>query len=620
MRACTHKRRLGWLLVVAIGLPLAGCPDQPADEAPADDPQESAQPADTLREVAPAAEPAPVTVDVDHDREWSQFVSGFIHGYFEHNPAEAVDAGKHEYDGQLPDWSEAGLGAHAQWLRAQRSQAESFPDAELSDAHRFQKRYLQSVIEESLFWMVEADWPSRNPFWYLRSLGPSIYVTREYAPLEERIRAYTRYAENLPRALAQMRANLDTPLPRTYVETAHGILSGMATYFQDSVAEVFAPVADEDLRAAFDEANAGAIEAIEETLAWFEQQRGEATGDFALESRLYRRMLEVSEGVDIGLDRLREIAAQDLERNLAAARASCAEFAPEAPLEECFDRLKADKPQQGPVQAARDQLADLKRFLLEHDLVRIPGDEDAMVDEAPPYRRFNLAYIEIPGPYEKNLPSVYYIAPPDPDWDEDDRQAYIPGEMPLLFVTIHEVWPGHFLHFLHANRAESVFGRLFQDYAYTEGWAHYAEEMMWEAGYGDGDPEVYLGQLSNALLRNVRFMCSLGLHTGGMSVDECIGLFREKAFQDPGNARQQAYRGTFDPGYYNYTLGKLMIRTLREDWTAERGGREAWKAFHDEFLSYGGPPVPLVREAMLGKDDDGELIRVPDVESVQATP
>lgn len=198
------------------------------------------------------------------------------------------------------------------------------------------------------------------------------------------------------------------------------------------------------------------------------------------------------------------------------------------------------------------------------------------------------------------MPSVYYIAPPDPAWSKADQDAYTPGKAMLLFTSAHEVWPGHFVQFLHANRSPSEFGRLFVDYAYSEGWAHYTEEMMWEAGLGDGAPETHIGQLSEALLRNVRYLCAIGMHTHGMTVSSCETMFREQAFQDPGSARQQAARGTYDPAYLNYTMGKLMIRKLRADWTAHHGGRSGWRAFHDRFLSYGGPPIPLVREQMLG--------------------
>jgi uncharacterized protein (DUF885 family) len=240
-------------------------------------------------------------------------------------------------------------------------------------------------------------------------------------------------------------------------------------------------------------------------------------------------------------------------------------------------------------------------------VVSIPGPEQARVAEAPPYRRWNAAYISIPGPYEKNLPSTYYIAPPDPAWTPKEQNDYIPGKADLLFISVHEVWPGHFLQFLHANRARSKLGRIFTSYAFAEGWAHYGEEMMWEVGLNDGDPATHVGQILNALLRDARYLSAIGLHTGGMTVAESEALFRDKAFQDAGNARQQAARGTFDPGYGNYTLGKLMIRKLRDDWTATRGGRAAWQAFHDELLSHGSPPLPVVRKVMLGPDSGPPL-------------
>jgi uncharacterized protein (DUF885 family) len=278
----------------------------------------------------------------------------------------------------------------------------------------------------------------------------------------------------------------------------------------------------------------------------------------------------------------------------------CGRFAPGQSLPQCIAKMNSRKPPKGPVHAAQAQLDTLERFLREKNLVSIPGTEEALVRESPPHQRFNSAYIDIPGPYEKGLPSIYYIAPPDPSWSPEERAAYVPGTADLLFTSIHEIWPGHFLQFLHSNRAKSKFGQVFVGYAFAEGWAHYTEEMMWEAGLGNGDPEIHIGQLSNALLRNVRYLSSIGLHTKGMSVAESERMFREQGLQDPGNARQQAARGTYDPAYLNYTLGKLMIRDLREDWTRERGARQAWREFHDRFLSFGGPPIPLVRRAMAG--------------------
>jgi uncharacterized protein (DUF885 family) len=234
-------------------------------------------------------------------------------------------------------------------------------------------------------------------------------------------------------------------------------------------------------------------------------------------------------------------------------------------------------------------------------VVSIPSDERAKVDEAPAYRRWNAAYIEIPGPYEHGLPSIYYIAPPDPRWSAADRAAYVQGRATLTFTTVHEVWPGHFLQFLHEHRAPSRVLQLFSTGGFTEGWAHYAEELMWEDGLGNGDPVLHVGQLTDALLRDCRYLSAIGLHARGMTVEASEKMFREQCFQNPGSARQQAARGTFDPGYLNYTLGKLMIRKLRDDWTKTRGGKKAWREFNDRFLSYGAPPVPVVRAMMMGE-------------------
>lgn len=553
---------------------------------------------------ATAKSAAPKKID---DAAWQARIDTFIRGWFQRNPPAAASAGKHEYDGKLPDWSTAGLKANAAWLHAQRDAFAAIPDSALSDRQKFQRAYLLAVIDGQLFWLEDADFPHRNPAFYADSISPSMYLTRPYAPLPQRMAAFVQYEENLPAAVAQIRANLKTPLPVSYIDYGVGFFGGLATYFRDDVPKAFAEVKDTALQARFNAANGKAIAAMGSLSNWIKAQKPQATQDFALGPARFSRMLHATELVDIPLDRLKAVAESDLARNTAALKAACAQFAPGATLAACVDKVEADKPAGGAVEGARKQLAGLRQFIVDQDLVTIPGPEQAKVEEAPPFNRWNFAYIEIPGPYEKNLPSVYYIAPPDPAWPKAEQDAYLPGKDVLLFTSAHEVWPGHFLQFLHANRSDWIFGRLFVGYAYAEGWAHYCEEMMYDAGVAGATPEVHIGQLSEALLRDVRFISAIGLHTGGMSVAQSQQMFREQAFQDPGNARQQAARGTYDPAYLNYTLGKLMIMQLREDWTAMHGGRKAWKAFHDQFLSYGGPPIPLVRAQMLGGKPEAVL-------------
>jgi uncharacterized protein (DUF885 family) len=539
---------------------------------------------------------------------WDAFVERFVADYFAANPDFAVNAGKHEFDGQLPDWSEDGLRKEIARLHAARDQALAFSDDELDKKQRFERDYLVSRIDRDLFWLEVADRPHNNPTFYSDALDPDVYVSREYAPLAVRLKAYTAYAKNVPRALEQIKANLKTPLAKPMVKIGRKTIGGLADFYADDVPAIFAAVEDEPLQADFRAANDAAIRAVRQFDAWLAEQETRATGEFALGAEKFGLMLKMTEGVDIPLGRLEVIAKVDLERNLNTLRQACEKFAPGKSVKECMALAEKNKVAGGnPVDAANEQLSGLREFVIKHQIVSIPGTEQCKVAQAPPYKAWNFAYINIPGAYENNLPSIYYISPPDPTWSKEVRDAYVPTKGSLLSTSVHEAYPGHFLQYLHAHRAPSLIGRLFGGYAFSEGWAHYAEEMMQEAGLGAGDPELHIGQLQDALLRNVRFLSSIGLHTQGMTIEQSKSMFRELAFQDEGNAEQQAVRGTFDPAYLNYTLGKLMIRKLRDDWTTSRGGRAAWKDFHDEFLRYGGPPIPLIRREMLGSDDDGSL-------------
>jgi len=541
---------------------------------------------------------------------WDEFVATVIDDYYRQNPESAADAGLHQYDGQMSDLSMASIEAYADWIDSVLAEAASYTDLEGIEA--FERDYLSANLSGSLFWLRDSEFLTKNPLAYSGAIGVSVYVDREYAPLEQRMRAYTQYMEQLPGMLKQMKENLQPPLPAPYVEMGFRIFSGMVEYLSTTVPGIFASVEDEQLQRQFKAANDAAVEAIQQSADWLDGLKVTATDDYALGEERFLKMLRTGQGVDVTLAELKAAGQRDLDRNLAMLHEACAEFAPGASTTDCVGRVGANKPPEGAVGGARRQLPMLKKFVIDNNIASIPGIEDALVDEAPPHRRFNFAYINIPGPFETGLPSTYYIAPPNPEWSEEDQLAYIPGETDLLATSVHEVWPGHFLQFLHSNRTENNVGQHFGTYTFSEGWAHYTEQMMVDAGLGDGDPEVRIGQLLNALLRNVRYLSAIGLHTEGMTVEESQAMFEEKAFQDFGNASQQAYRGTYDPGYLNYTLGKLMINKLRSDWTTGKGGQEAWGKFHDQFLSYGVPPIPLIREQMLGDDYDGDEALLPD--------
>jgi uncharacterized protein (DUF885 family) len=534
--------------------------------------------------------------------DWAGFVNNFIEASFKANPGFAVGQGRHEYDGQVGDLSEAGISAEVARLKNAIADAQAYGDDKLDAQQRYQRDYLIAVAKGQLFWIDPegADQLHNNPAAYLGAFDPSVYVTVPYASKEQRLKSYIKFLQTIPTTSERMRANIKTPMATSFVDYGKSAFGGFVEYYPGDGMAAWKGVGTSEDQQALKTATDNAVNAMKDVAAWVESQRAASKPNFALGKARFQRMLADTEMVTIPVDQLEQIGRADLAANQKLLTEACARYAAGQTIEACMAKMSANKPQGGAVAGARAQLAGLKQFIIDHDIVTIPGPEEAKVEEAPPYNRQNFAYINIPGPYEKGLPSVYYIAPADPSWPKAEQDAFVPGQADLLFTSVHEVWPGHFLNFLHANRSKDIFGRIFVGYAFAEGWAHYTEEMMRVKGVGGGTDETLIGQLSNALLRDCRFLSAIGMHTGSMTQAQSYDLFQKQCYQDAGNARQQAARGTYDPAYLNYTMGKLMIRKLRDDWSASRGGEKGWKAFHDQFLSYGGPPIPLVRQQMMG--------------------
>jgi hypothetical protein len=582
----SHKLQLAWIGCLLTGL--VGChPSAPA----------------TPQAASPATPNAVA--------QWGQQRDLFIEDYFRANPFFAVKSGRHEFDGRMPDLSAAGIAHEIDRLHAARSEIDAVDPDALPSAQRFERDYVLGVIDSDLFWMEKARAPFLNPHWYLDAIDPDVYLSRNYAPLDVRMKAYIGYARAIPHIAADIRANLRTPLPKSFVELSVAVFGGFADFYKNDVPPIFAAVQDPDLQKQLADADAAAIQAMIALKDRFAAERRTATDQFAIGKDMLEAMLSDTERVTVPIEQIEAVGRVDLERNLAALKAECDRYLPKGTIKACIAKMEANKPAGGAVAAARAQLVLLKEFVAKNQVVSIPTTEEALVAEAPPYNRRNMAFIQIPGPYERGVASTYNIAPPDPKWTPAEQAAYVPGNAALMFVSAHEVWPGHFLQFLHSNNNPSKVEGLWVGYAFAEGWAHYCEEMMIEVGFGRGDPEMHIAQIKYALWRDVRLLSAIGLHTHGMTQAESEKMFREQAYLDPGNARQQAARGTYDPAYLNYTLGKLMIRKLRADWvTQQLAGKTAtpaeehqlWHDFHDKFLSYGGPAIPRVRAEMLGEE------------------
>lgn len=535
---------------------------------------------------------------------FAELADSLVAGWFEHDPATGVYLGLHQYDGRLPDVTPQGFARAHQFAARAIAELEAIAEQRLSPRQQVERETLLVAFRSARFELDELRAPWRDPRYYLGSLALTNYVSRDYAPLEQRARAVAALAQAAPAYLEQANANLARALPRPWLETAISQARGAVRFVRDDVPPLLSPIEAENLRATLRAALAGMAAALETYAEALTARLPEAGDDFALGEKRFLRMLRETQGIEIELAQLEKIFAADLARNQAALAAAAAALDPQASVAEVVARVLAEKPAAEEVLAlATRQSEAMREAVLRLELASIPSDDEVEVVETPPFMRYNSAFLSAAGPFEKKpLPSFYYISPPDPSWSEADQRAYLPGEKDLLFTSVHETWPGHFLQSLHEKRIESRVLRAFGTTATSEGWAHYAEELMWEAGVWD-DPAVHVGQLLNALLRNARCLSAIGLHVRGMTVAESEQLFREVAFLDPGNAQQQAYRGTFDPMYLIYTLGKLAIQKMRADWRAQiesGGGSYRHRDFHDAMLSYGVAPLPAIRRALLG--------------------
>ena len=596
------------LLVAALA---AACSPKPAARPttvatapPAPAPAPAPPPAPAPAVAPPPAPPAP-------DAAFSAYAETVSQAWLDAHPDGAASLGYHTYDGKLPSYTPQAIAARTAALHEQETRLAAFTG--LATEHEVERQVLLSQVRGELFDLEVTHAPARDPLFYLEPVQLLGYVDRDYAPVDDRARALITACNATAAYLDQAMANLGPALPRTWIATALLETHGAITFAKTDVTHALAGLSP-DVASQLAPALAVYVAALTKYATFLEHRKAKQTDAFALGADAFRQMLRDKEGVDVDLDHLRAIAEADLARNTAALTAAAHAIDPKKTVAQVVAEVNADRPRAADELAlAGKQLDELRAFITSHHIVSIPSDEVAEAQLTPPFMRWNFAFMNAPGPFEqKALPSFYYISPPDPSWSRKQQLEYIPSREDLVFVTAHEVWPGHFLHHLHLEHNPSKILRTFWTYSTGEGWAHYAEQMMWDEGLGNGDPKFHVGQLQEALLRDVRFIAALGLHTGHMTVAQARQLFITKGYQDAGSAEQQAVRGTFDPQYLDYTLGKLMIMKLRADFIAKQangGGADPhqyWKDFHDKFLSYGGPPIPLLRQALLG-EGGGEL-------------
>ena len=547
---------------------------------------------------------------------FSAFVDSYFDSLYAFSPTAATAAGFHQYDNRIDDLSAATMTRRIATLQAQLARLDSLRATKLSLDDSIDAAMLDGAIRaETQDEATIKSW-QKNPMNYVALAGGAVdlLMKRNFAPPAERLKSVTARLRGIPPVLAEMRANVSNP-PREFTDLAMRIAGGSVGFFKGDVATWARDAAGADSAAfrAFTAVNDSVAAAMASAAKWLQVDlMSKSHGSFAIGAQEFANKLRYDEMTDIPLDRLLALGEADLEKNYKDFVATAQKVAPGKNVHDAYAVLMNEHPSAANlIPSAKSTVEGIRKFLVDHQIVDIPSDVRPIVTETPPYaRNGSFASMDTPGAFEsKATEAFYYVTPPEKDWDakhiEEHLRLFNPSVMQL--ITVHEVFPGHYLQFIYAKQFPTKTRKLLAAASNVEGWAHYTEQMMVDEGLGAGDPKIRLAQLEEALLRDCRWVVGMKEHTQGMTVEQGAKLFVDKCFQEPANGYEEARRGAYNPTYLYYTLGKLEIYKLRADYQKAKGSAFTLRDFHDQFVKQGGVPIKLIRRILLPGDTTSVL-------------
>jgi uncharacterized protein (DUF885 family) len=536
--------------------------------------------------------------------------------YFPNQPTAGTLTGYHQYDTQLEDYTHKRIDAWVADLVFFEHRIETIPAAGLDEATRADREIVLNNIRTTLLTLETIRPWEKNPDIYSGGMANGAFslMERKFAPPDDRLRSLIAREKLMPSRLEQARANLKNP-PHVSTEIAIEQLPGIISFFEKDVPSAFAQAKDPALNAEFKQTNAAVIDALKSYLEWLKTDLlPKSNGNFRIGAETFAKKLQYDEMVDLPLDKLLEIGFADLRKNQEQFNRIAKELEPNKDPRTVLEELGSDHPAPDQLlNAFRSTFDNLIGFIQSHHIVTIPSDVRPILEETPPFMRATtFASMDTPGPYEKHATEAYFnVTLPEKSLSPKEVEGFMHSfnKGTIISTAVHEAYPGHYVQFLWVPQAPSRVRKLLGANTNVEGWAHYTEQMMLDAGYGQpgtgakDDREakfLRLGQLQDALLRNARFIVGIQMHTKGLTIDEAVDFFQKEGYQSKETALVETKRGTGDPTYLYYTLGKLEIMKLRDDVKAKQGAAFSLQNFHDRFLKQGFPPIMIVREAMLG--------------------
>lgn len=555
---------------------------------------------------------------------WDALVEEFFNeAYFKHRPTYGTAAGFHQYDPLLEDYSRAGVEAEITDLKTQKKKLEGFATRLLKADQRDDWQLMLNYVNGRLLTLEDIRPWEREPDSYSSNITNSIFLimSRKFAPEEQRMLSVIQREKKIPQVLESARQNLKNP-PQVHTEVALMQLPGIVSFFEKDVPAAFTNVRNPRLLTQFRAVNRAVIESLRRYEKFLKEELlPQSKGDFRIGAELFRKKLLYDEMVDMPLERLLEIGMADLRKNQEWYKETARKLDPNRTPQQILEEEAKDHPApEKLLQTFRDTLGGLKEFIEKNQIMTIPSPVPAIVQETPPFARaLTFASMDTPGPYEKKATEAFFnVTLPEPGWKPEEVADHMAGFNygTIISTAVHEVYPGHYTQFLWVPKAPSKVRKLLGANSNAEGWAHYAEQMMLDEGYGrtpepvPGKAEVEskqflklrLGQLQDALLRNARYIVGMQMHTGTMTFEEGVEFFVKEGYQSRGVGERETRRGTSDPTYLYYTLGKLQIIKLRDDYRRKMGSKFTLQEFHDRFIKQGYPPIKMIRRAMLGDD------------------
>ena len=557
------------------------------------------------------AAPAATGPDPAADRRFADLAKRYIEGLFAFSPSWATTWGRHEHDRKLEDRSRAAVDREIKRTRAGLAHLQKIRSASLGGTNQIDHALVERSMRGHLFDLAEIRRWETDPSSYL--FGEAIFglMARTYAAPETRLRAVIERLRQVPRQYDAARANLRNP-PALFTQFAAEECGGSIAFLENEVPLAFRDVTDSALWREYRAVAVVATRATRDYAAWITGTLlPRSNGSFVLGEDRYLKKLSFDEMIDLPVDTLLAVGQRELDRLTARYHAAAERIAPNATLDELVDRMGRDHPSADSlIPYAAGLLEDIRGFSIRSGFCDVPSEVRCTVRPTPEFSAGrSFASLDAPGPFETRATEAFYnITVPSPTWPADRVEQHLRGysRWSLPSVSIHEAYPGHYVHFLYGKNAPTFARKSMGSGSFAEGWGLYTEEAMLDQGYGGGDPRVEFGVMRWALVRACRFQVGLRVHARGMSMDDAIRFFVENAGMERANAEREAYRAAFDPTYIIYTLGALQIRKLRDDVARAEGKGFRLADFHAKILSQGSLPVALLRRLLLG--DDGPTL------------